>query len=331
MPKLTRISYNSQNWQRPTGDARRHEAPGTYNHEHGFGHEDWLFRSEWLIDGWRYAFLQGVNKSHRRLVAAKQAVDLTLFTVEPDKRRRYVATVGSVECLDDQQAQDAVNAFSQRGWLQSMQAEIEAIDGNTHALGNAQWAKHILNVRFRLEDVVRFESGAYAKSDDPVMRLNRYMLYDIDNIEEKLTLEQGVLRLGTTAAPIAGTFLRRATAAVECSPEHAKMQARLLAELRVEFPCADIVCEENFIDITMRTDTETVLFEIKSDINPRTVLRQALGQLLEYAYHPARDSGSLPLRLVVAGRSPLAISDNQYLDRLRADFLLPLEYRVVAI
>ncbi len=68
--KITRISYNSKNWERPTGDARKHEAAGTYNHEHGFGHEDWLFRSEWQIDGWRYAFIQGVNKSQCSLAGS---------------------------------------------------------------------------------------------------------------------------------------------------------------------------------------------------------------------------------------------------------------------
>ncbi len=59
MSKITRIAYNSSGWQHPTGDARREEASGTYNSDNGFGHEDWLFRSEWQIEGWRYAFLQG--------------------------------------------------------------------------------------------------------------------------------------------------------------------------------------------------------------------------------------------------------------------------------
>lgn len=77
MSKITRMAYNSSGWQHPTGDARREEASGTYNSDNGFGHEDWLFRSEWQIEGWRYAFLQGVNKSHAKLVREPQAFDVT--------------------------------------------------------------------------------------------------------------------------------------------------------------------------------------------------------------------------------------------------------------
>src|SRR5690242_6580887 len=108
MHKVTRISYNSGGWQKPTGEAAKHEAAATYSHQYGFGHEDWLFRSEWVIDGWRYAFLQGVNKSQAKLLREAHPIDVTLFTIQPDKKRRYVATIHDVECLSDLQAQDAL-------------------------------------------------------------------------------------------------------------------------------------------------------------------------------------------------------------------------------
>ncbi len=83
MHKLTRISYNSAHWQKPKGEARELEAPHTYNRAFGFGNEDWLFRSEWLIDGWRYAFLQGVNKGRQKLVKAGQPSTLRYLPFSP--------------------------------------------------------------------------------------------------------------------------------------------------------------------------------------------------------------------------------------------------------
>ena len=330
MPKLTRISYNSKNWQRPTGDAKRHEAPGTYNHEHGFGHEDWLFRSEWLIEGWRYAFLQGVNKSHRRLVEAGEPVDLTLFTIEPDKRRRYVATIDEVECLDNGQAEAALEFFKQQGWFQTMLDEVAANGGNSSALGDSQWAKHILNVRFRLENVTPFNVREFAAANDPVIGLSRYMLYDVDRAERKVLADR-MTRKGSEIAPLAVPVRRKAVSSVEYTPEHAKMQAKLLAELKEQFPAARIRCEEDFVDICLYTESERVLFEIKTDLAPRTVLRQALGQLLEYAFYPGTREYTLTTRLVVVGRRPLSPKDQLYLSKLRDDFSLPLEYRVVTL
>jgi hypothetical protein len=328
--KLTRISYNSGNWQRPTGDARKHETSGTYNHKYGFGHEDWLFRLEWQIDGWRYAFLEGINKSHRRLLAENEPVDLTLFTIQPDKKRRFVARIKDVECLNDQQAKSALKVFKEKGWFKTMQEEIKAVGGNAGALGNSPEAKHILNVRFRLGNVIPCKPNDFVRPDDPVMRLGRYQLYDLVELDRKPATASLRHRKGAKSAPAMRKYLRRATAAVECTPEHAQMQAKLLAELKREFPAADIVLEKDFIDVCVRTKTELILYEIKSDLDPRVVIRQALGQILEYAFHPQR-AQKLPVRLIIVGRCPLSSTEQLYLETLRRKFSLPLEYRIVSI
>jgi hypothetical protein len=330
MQRITRISYNSSNWQRPTGEARKYEVAGTYNHEHGFGHEDWLFRSEWLIDGWRYAFLQGVNKSHTKLVKEGQPVELTLFTIEPDKKRRYVARIHALECLSDEQAEDALKEFRRQGWLASMQKEIRAVGGDPSVLGATKWAKHELNVRFRLENVTFFRARTFASADDPVQKLMRYMLYDEANIGRSAESRATRRNAGSSELPAGKSFKRRAVPAVECTPEHARMQGKLMLELQAEYPRALVVREQDFIDVSVRTDAELLLFEIKSDLEPRTVIRQALGQILEYAFHPSRYH-SRPVRLVIVGRRALSSEDKAYLNRLQKDFSLPLEYRVVSI
>jgi hypothetical protein len=330
MYKFTRISYNSAEWQRPTGDARKYEVAGTYNQKHGFGHEDWLFRSEWLIDGWRYTFLQGVNKSHAKLAKEGQPVDITLFTIQPDKQRRYVATIYAVECLDDQQAKDALDAFKQRGWHDTMRKEIQAVSGDESAFGAAKWAKHLLNVRFRQENVRCFAPGTYAQPGDPIIHLNRYQLYDSTSLVASIGQPQIVGRSGSSSLPIAQPYLRNGTHRVECTPEHARMQAQLMKELRSEYPNTSVVREEGFVDVTVRTPHELILFEIKSDLEPRTVVRHAMGQILEYAYHPSRRH-TLPVRLVIVGRCQLSTPDRNYMNRLKQDFRLPIEYRVVPI
>jgi hypothetical protein len=330
MHKLTRIAYNSANWQRPTGEARQSEVAGTYNHTNGFGHEDWLFRSEWLIDGWRYAFIQGVNKSHARLVKEGQSVDLTLFTIQPDKQRRYIATIGDLECLDDDQAADALKAFQERGWHATMLQEIEAVGGNAAALGDAKWARHVLNVRFRLEKVTPSPPASFAKAGDPVLKLMRYQLYDEMKIGKSPKAMAKAMPSGSTTPPNTASFWKSGTGGRICTPEHAKMQETLMAELNTEFPGCKVEREVEFIDIRVETASEILLFEIKSDLEPRTVIRQALGQILEYAFHPAREHVK-PVRLFIVGRQKLAKADAAYLDRLRSEFALPIEYRVVAL
>jgi hypothetical protein len=91
------------------------------------------------------------------------------------------------------------------------------------------------------------------------------------------------------------------------------------------------VREADFVDVSVQTDTELRLYEIKSDLEPRRVIREALGQILEYAFHPVRKASPLTLRLVIVGRSALREEDHAYMNRLRTEFNLPIEYRAVSM
>jgi hypothetical protein len=328
MKTITRIAYNSAHWHHPTGDAAQLEMKGSYNSVNRFGHEDWLFRDDWQIDGWRYAFIQGVSRSRAKLVRERKPFDIILFAVRPDRQRQYVAEIKDAECLDDTQAKEARNIFERNGWLETMEQEVHAIQGTVGALGNAQWANDILNVRFRLENVYRFPNDTFASVADPVLKLNRYTLSSVSTLRKKFMRTGG--RKGLLDFPSLADYTRRAIGPVPVSPEHARMQSILMKELKFEFPNARVVREENFIDVLVETSGELRLYEIKSDLSPRTVLRLAIGQLLEYSYFQTVRDGR-KVTLVVVGRNPLSSDDAAYLVHLRDTMRLPFEYRTVSI
>jgi len=168
-----------------------------------------------------------------------------------------------------------------------------------------------------------FPSNQFAKASDPILKLTRYQLYDLDEGKASRTARRGHRTL-----PHVRGWIRRGYGSVQCDPEHARMQAKLMKELRRQYPREQILRESEFIDVSVRTKTELILFEIKSDLDPRSAIRHGLGQILEYAYHPLR-THNLPIRMVIVGRRPLTNSDKQYLDRLKHDFALPLVYRFV--
>jgi hypothetical protein len=82
---------------------------------------------------------------------------------------------GTWNVLSDAQAEAALAGFKRRGWLNDMLEEIKLVGGDTGALGNIEWAKHVLNVRFRLENIAYFDGffasvmqrGARRDHDDP--------------------------------------------------------------------------------------------------------------------------------------------------------------------
>ena len=332
MQYLTRLAFNSSHWHHPKGEAKDLETGMTQSRKYGFAHEEWLFRSEWLIGDWRYAFIQGVNAGGDKHVKAGRHLDLILYTVDKDKRWRLVATVLDVECLDDTQAVEALEIFMERGWFNTMLDEVEAIRGDKHTLETPEFAAHVLNVRFRLGNVKPFPEASYLPHSKWTENRKRYKLYgfeqtDLSDDEARPRVRK---RRGTAEPPNIASYTRRGSKGVEVTPEHARMQETLMGELQVEFPGAEVVAEKNFVDVSVCSPSELLLFEIKSDLDPRTVIRYALGQIMEYAFHP-RNEHDLPPQLVIVGRRPLEARDEEYLERLKRKFSLPLDYRVVPI
>lgn len=325
---IARIAYNSSEWQKPTGDARNIEAPGTMNHQYGYGCEDWLFRTEWAIDGWCYGFIQGVNKSHARLVREGVPFDLTLYTIQPDRQWRLVAILRDVECLDFDSAEEVLDIYKRRGWFRQMEQEVKDIRGNTSGFREGLSVPEI-NLRYRQRNVAFFPPATLVDQGDPLRKLRRYQLYDITNQIEAFDLPARLeTRRGAADLPAVRQIKRIAIESTEYTPEHARIQAQLMKELRYEYPKAKITREQDFIDVRVETRKELIFFEIKSDLSPRYVIREALGQIMEYAFHP-RLSHHLPVRLVIVGRSRLLPEDECYLKHLQQKFGLPLSYRVV--
>lgn len=330
MTYITRVCYNSSNWQRPTGDAE--EAANTFRAINGYGHEEWLFRFEWQIGGWQYGFIQGVNKGwEARLERGERIADVVIFTIDELRRRRYVARIRDLEFLDEAQGTAVLNHYKKVGWYDLMLNEIDAVGGRREGLGNADWAPYILNVRFRPEEVEWYPVDTFAAENDPVQFYNRYQLIDIGEsvaLPEPAPSKRLRGRKGMDTPPSQTPYVRNGSASRECSPEHAMIQQALFEELKAEYPAGRIIFEENFVDVTVLTKQEKLLFEIKSDFSTRKVLRQAIGQLLEYAYYSGEQS-DLDLRLIAVGRTSLSAEDGRYLEYLRNTLGLPLEYRQV--
>lgn len=69
-------------------------------------------------------------------------------------------------------------------------------------------------------------------------------------------------------------------------------------------------------------------YEIKTGHSPRACLREAVGQLLEYAFWPGAQEAT---RLIVVGETAMDKDAEEYLGRLKKRFALPIEYEQITV
>lgn len=116
--------------------------------------------------------------------------------------------------------------------------------------------------------------------------------------------------------------------------KHNLLQATLCRQLVAEHGADNVRSEQpsglgTIIDVVLRLrPDEYWYYEIKTAISPRACLRQALGQLLEYAYWPGAREAS---RLIICGESPLDADGQKYVDELKRRFQLPISYEQIAL
>lgn len=121
---------------------------------------------------------------------------------------------------------------------------------------------------------------------------------------------------------------------IEMELRHNRIQDVLLAELHAEYGAGRVFDEEytdagGRVDILVRPSSgRPHLYEIKVAGTAAQAAREAIGQLLEYAY---RESGLHPERMVIVSEPELDAATDAYLAHLRAQFQLPLYYRQVKL
>jgi hypothetical protein len=77
------------------------------------------------------------------------------------------------------------------------------------------------------------------------------------------------------------------------------------------------------VDVVLHHSEKFWFYEIKTAMSAQACIRQALSQLLEYAYWPGAQEAE---KLIIVGEAPLDNEAKLYLSTLKQRFSLPIEY-----
>lgn len=324
--KVARLCWNTHGWQEPSGRQGKLGKQASFEGEHGFGHEEWLLDHGRLIDGWKYGFIQALNHSFDTYMG--RTIDLLMYAIDNKTRRRYwVASISAVEVLTVDQASRANRLFVKNGWIDEMREQLRECDAEDDNLNSGESHK-LLNLRYRPENCVRFDPmiefpaeelpAAYYGTFQQVPKTQVAVLQGATQLDALKERNIGMLTsVLTTHADVR-----------EVDLTHKRWQKELGKSLREQLPSADVIVETKvggyWVDIVIDVGKTRILIELKTCSVVRQAIREALSQLLEYAYRPPAGPRGDVLLIVCAGREDEV--DREYMQMLRDRFRIPVHY-----
>lgn len=331
--RYCRICWNTQEWQHPTGEAALLEGTG-YVLDHGFGHEEWLFNHGWIIDGYKYRFLQPLQYiSHK---ARSNIFDIILYTISESGERFFVGRIANCELSTNEVAAKVYNSYIQKGWLGEMVQDLKRLNIDPSPI-NATTINpiSITNFRFKPENVDLLKPFVLANNTHKIYRVNRYrpMLgaYQDEWTKIKSKQEESLSNDATFyPGKMKSTEIQNRTAqeGTAFEPIHNQIQNALFEKLVTLYGNDNVGYEERFenrtaVDIVVRQGADIFYYEIKTATTAKYCIRLALGQLLEYSHWTNHERAK---KLVVVGPVFLPQDAKKYLEYLRERYALPIYY-----
>ena len=333
--KTSKICWNSNGWKKPSGIEGKSRDSDSHECEYGYGHEEWLFDFDKLIDGYHYSFLQPIGK-HRDLYTG-ESFDIALYSTKSGRQNHsyWVAEIHHAEVIDKNLELEVIEQYKGYGWLDEMISDLEQVEADSESFSELVSEGSLFNIRFKPEDVqwygvdqvVPFEPGIQISHARYTLLNGKAGLITPDKIDQDRELTFS----GKDEVDL-GSGVRQASQqkAMQYSQLHKEIQNGLAEYLRNKYPNATVDLETSkkgcgtSIDLVLeKSPTNRIFYEVKTYQSAKMCIREAVGQLLEYAYYPKENMAK---KLVIVSQAPLTVDDETYLEHLRNKFKVPIGY-----
>jgi hypothetical protein len=319
MEKIARLCWNTNEWRRPSGKEGKSKASKSYEKEKGFGHEEWLLDdSKIMPDGYHYGFLEPLNVKSN--LHHGKVYDIHIFTISPEKHRVYLGCLKNAIGVSVEESKKVYNHYKMNGWLDEMRQDIIYAGGIVSDLKPSM----MFNVKFK------FEEAELHYSNQPLLKpesvWHRYNL-----MEKKGDLEFEKNKDGSVKMLDTSIFDRVLKGGkIQIDPLHKKIQnavANLLknqyTDLQLETSTNDSGKERVDIKGFSKSEKAWHFFEIKT-VSAKRCIREAIGQILEYAHYPNEDRAN---KLFIVGPESADEQDKLYIQHLRKKYNIPVWFR----
>ena len=323
--KMARICWNSNSWKKPSGRSGKSVDLSSYENINGFGHEEWLFDVEKLINGYHYGALQPVGKHQD--VYQGQNFNILLYTYKADDKDWYwVGWLNNVEVISKDESLKIYDEYRKNGWLDIMKNELLEVGANQNELNT--FSNYCFNIKIKPSDTLFMNNGLQLFSKNQKITHNRYTLLNIDQNILNSMQESNIEIIGNDInnnhkKAILKTFNSYSK---EYEFTHGLIQDSFYDYLIGKYKNDKIYKEARItklncsIDIYQEKENGLkIIYEIKTYMDLKYSIRIGIGQLLEYGYYPNRNKN---YKLIIVSNKYIEKDIKEYINNLNVIFNL---------
>ncbi|BCV27180.1 hypothetical protein [Shewanella algae] len=262
-----------------------------------------------------------------------QVFDVSLYSINSDtKQRWWLGEIKNLEVVSAEESERVYKQYKKNGWYKEMLSQLNSVGANIEEFKNFVTADIFSVVRYKPEDLNLLDEPQEFSADDPAVTSNYYNLKN-KKVEPNLESAKGFKFVAGHTEGKSKAKRSYSDYKKEVSLLHNQLQTALYEELSQHYG-ADFVATEqscgsgNRIDLVVEEDSRYSLYEIKTSSSAKSCIREALGQLMEYAFY--NDDIRID-KLVIVSPHELKNSDVEYLARIKEKFSLPIEYMAYSL
>jgi hypothetical protein len=101
--RIARLTWNDNGWIMPSGRYGKSSNADTHEGKNGYGHEEWIFDTSKIINGYHYAFLEPIRKEQQAYI--NRQFEVWLYSINGETKKRYwIGNIKKVIVLDTNEA-----------------------------------------------------------------------------------------------------------------------------------------------------------------------------------------------------------------------------------
>jgi hypothetical protein len=329
--KVVRICWNTKQWERPSGPYGKSKSLKAYESQTGYGHEEWIFDLNKVIDGYHYGYLQAIGGHRDKYIG--ETFDISFYSINSATSERWwIGRIDAVIVVDGKESANVLSTYKRNGWYDEMLFQLAGAGAKVGDFRKVP-ANCFDTIKFKPTDVHLLNPPLRILLGDPAVSSD---YYNLKNWIQEPSLEKpsGKFDFRSGHNPKKDPKKRNyRSQSISSDPIHNIVQDKCYSALSKKFGKENVATEQddgmgNRIDIVVRTPIKRThwFYEIKTYNTGSACLREGISQLMEYAYYSDPKAKNVE-KLVVISPNILDKSEEDYLIRLRTMFHLPIFYQ----